>query len=93
MTRVRTQNLLPTIFPVNSQSGNIRRMTFEAYCPECEKTVTASPMLNPDAFWMALKSDADVEAMHVPGGKPDHRWKLNQYERKNLLRAHWEGLV
>jgi hypothetical protein len=66
-------------------------VSFQAYCRECEATVTASPLLDADAFWLALQTDADAEVMHAPTGKPDHRWKLNRHEKANLLKARAEG--
>jgi hypothetical protein len=67
-------------------------MTFQAYCPECEKKVTAITMLDGDVLWQSLDSGADVEVMHTTE-KGDHRWKLNNYEKENLRKKKAEGLI
>jgi hypothetical protein len=59
-------------------------MTFQAYCPYCEKKVNAVTLLADDEFKHALDSDAVVKVMHLPDGKPDHRWHLNSQEKKHL---------
>jgi hypothetical protein len=62
-------------------------MTFEAYCPYCEKTVTAMTVLGGDELKRALDGDAVVEAIHLPDAKPDHRWNLIEQEKRNLRKA------
>jgi hypothetical protein len=59
-------------------------MNLQAYCPYCEKKVTALTLLSGDKLKHALASDAVIEVMHLPDGKPDHRWHLIEQEKKNL---------
>lgn len=67
-------------------------MILQAYCPECEKKVTALTLLHVDALWQSLDSGADIEVMHTTE-KGDHRWKLNKYEKENLCKKKAEGLI
>jgi hypothetical protein len=65
-------------------------MSFQAYCPYCEKKMTAAPTSSDATFWEAIDSNADVEVMHVsPSG--DHLWNLNHYEKENLRKKKAEG--
>jgi hypothetical protein len=67
-------------------------MILQAYCPECEKKVTAMTLFHVDLLWQSLDSGADVEVMHTTE-KGDHRWKLNKDERENLRKKKAEGLI
>jgi len=67
-------------------------MTFQAYCFECQKKVTAGTMLDGDVLWQSLNSGADIEVMHITE-KGDHRWKLNHYEKENLRKKRADGTV
>jgi hypothetical protein len=67
-------------------------MILQAYCPECERKVTAMTLLHVDVLWQSLDSGADIEVMHTTE-KGDHRWKLNNYERENLRKKKAEGLI
>jgi hypothetical protein len=58
-------------------------MTFQAYCPDCKKTVGALTMLNTSAIKRALETDSDVRVMH-PTPKGDHVWPLDQAAKINL---------
>jgi hypothetical protein len=67
-------------------------MTFQAYCPYCEKTIAAIPILSDPKLWAAVDNHADVEVMHVaPEG--DHRWNLNHYEKEHLRKKHAKRLI
>jgi hypothetical protein len=67
-------------------------VTFQAYCPYCEKTIAAIPILSDPKLWAAVDNHADVEVMHVaPEG--DHRWSLNHYEKEHLRKKHAERLI
>ena len=55
-----------------------------AYCPTCGKKVTASTILGGDDLKRALSSNLDVEVMHI--ANIDHRWKLNEQDKRNLIK-------
>jgi hypothetical protein len=60
-------------------------MIFQAYCPYCEKTVSAATLLDGDDLKQhARDSDAVIEVMHLPDGEPDHRWNLMAQEKDHL---------
>jgi hypothetical protein len=67
-------------------------MIYIAYCPECEKKVTAITLLGGDALWQSLDSGAEVEVMHT-SESGDHRWKLNKYEKENLRKEKAKGSI
>jgi hypothetical protein len=62
-------------------------MTFQAYCPYCQKKVTATTLLGGNELRHALDCDAVIEILHLPDGRPDHKWNLIDQERNNL-RGH-----
>jgi hypothetical protein len=64
--------------------AKITFMEFQAYCPYCEKTVTAYTLLDEVDLKRALDSDRDVETMHTTYGLGDHQWKLIKQEKDNL---------
>jgi hypothetical protein len=67
-------------------------MTFEAYCPDCKKTVGALTILNTSELKRALETDSDVRVMH-PTPKGDHVWSLDKTAKVNLRTAIAQGLL
>ena len=61
-------------------------MTVQAYCPYCEKTVSAYTLLGGDELRLALDSNGDIQVMHTPG-PGDHIWRLNRQEKEHLHSA------
>jgi len=57
-------------------------MNFTAYCPHCEKPVTAHTLLNAKELKEALDNDKEVKVMHTVD--IDHLWVLNYQEKENL---------
>lgn len=68
-------------------------MSFLAYCPYCEKKVTATTILGGSSLEHALENDLDVVVVHLTEGsnEGDHKWKLNRQETGNLRKAIAEG--
>ena len=58
-------------------------MTFNAYCPYCQKTVHASTVVSGEELLMALRADGTVSMIHTV--EVDHTWNLNRVEKQNLL--------
>ena len=52
-------------------------MSFQAFCPECKKTVTADFIANSESEVMHLSSEGDNH---------DHRWVLNRPDRQRAER-------
>jgi hypothetical protein len=67
-------------------------MTFQAYCPDCKKTVGALTILKTSEVKRALETDSDVRVMH-PTPKGDHVWLLDQTAKINLRKAIAQGLL
>jgi hypothetical protein len=67
-------------------------MTFQAYCPDCKKTVGALTILKTSELKRALEADSDVRVMH-PTPKGDHVWTLDKAAKINLQKAIAEGLL
>jgi hypothetical protein len=67
-------------------------MTFQAYCPDCKKTVGALTILNATELKRALETDSDVRVMH-PTPKGDHVWSLDGTAKTNLQKAIAQGLL
>jgi hypothetical protein len=67
-------------------------MTFQAYCPDCKKTVGALTILNTSELKRALETDSDVRVMH-PTPKGDHVWSLDKTAKVNLRTAIAQGLL
>jgi hypothetical protein len=65
-------------------------MNFQAYCFKCGKTVTVLSILAADEFWSAIDENTDIEVVHT-ADDGDHRWKLNEHEKKNLRKTKTEG--
>ena len=63
-------------------------MTLQAYCPFCEKTVAAEPMLGGNDLRLALADNAEIEVMHG-----DHVWNLNDQDKEHLRNAKAKGTV
>jgi hypothetical protein len=61
-------------------------MTFQAYCPDCKKTVGALTMLNTSGLKRAFETDSDVRVMH-PTPKGDHVWTLDHAAKISLRKA------
>ena len=66
-------------------------MTFQAYCPDCKKTVDALTILNTSQLKRALETDSDVRVMH-PTPKGDHVWSLDKTAKINLRNVIAQGL-
>ena len=66
-------------------------MTFQAYCPDCKKTVGALTILNTSEVKRALETDSDVRVMH-PTPKGDHVWSLDKTAKISLRTAIAQGL-
>ncbi len=64
-------------------------MTFQAYCPDCKKTVGALTILNTSELKRALETDSDVRVMH-PTPKGDHVWP-DKTAKINLRTAIAQG--
>lgn len=67
-------------------------MTFQAYCPYCEKKVTAMPLLSRSELKSTLDGNGDVNAMHT-AENGYHTWRLNNQEKENLRNALASGLL
>jgi hypothetical protein len=67
-------------------------MTFQAYCPHCEKKVTAHTLLSGKEPKAALDNNGEVEVMHT-AENGDHAWRLNNQEKENLRNAIAKGLL
>jgi hypothetical protein len=67
-------------------------MTFQAYCPDCKKTVGALTILKTSELKRALETDSDVRVMH-PTPKGDHVWSLDGTAKINLRKAIAQGLL
>ena len=69
-------------------------MSFQAYCPYCEKKVTAFTLLGGSALERALENDADIDVGHLTYDvhEGDHTWKLIRQEKAKLRKAIAEGL-
>ena len=74
-------------FPVTPEP-----ITFQAFCPYCEKTVTTIPILDRDELKSALDRDREIHVMH-PAETGDHEWRLNNYEKENLRNVIAKGLL
>jgi hypothetical protein len=59
-------------------------MTFQAYCPFCEKAVAAEPMLSGGEVRLALADNAEIEVMHSTQNDRDHVWNLNDQDKEHL---------
>jgi len=57
--------------------------SFVAYCPHCEKKVTASTVLAGSNLKAALDSNGEVGVVHLADGG-DHQWNLVSNEKENL---------
>jgi hypothetical protein len=66
-------------------------LTFQAYCPDCNKTVNASTILDLSGVKRALETNSNVRVMH-PTPKGDHVWGLDQTAKTKLRKAIAEGL-
>jgi len=68
-------------------------MNFQAYCPECRKTVTAMPMLGGEQLRRALSSKQEVKVMHTvtAPARMDHYWNLSDQEKRNLRNTITNG--
>ena len=58
-------------------------MTFQAYCPYCEKKVTALTVLAGNALKLALDNNGDIRVMRTTNAG-DHVWHLDNQEKENL---------
>ena len=67
------------IAPVN----RIPCMTLQAYCPQCEKTVSVMTMLSDAGVKSALDAGAGIRVMHVISAG-DHIWSLSEQECEKL---------
>jgi hypothetical protein len=68
------------------------KVTFQAHCNICNKTVSVLFRLNRDDLISVLKNGGDVRVMHVvPEG--DHIWSLSTKDKQNLSNAVAKGLV
>ena len=67
-------------------------MTFQAYCPDCKKTVGALTILKTSELKRALELDSDVRVMH-PTPKGDQVWSLDTTAKINLRKAIAQGLL
>lgn len=66
-------------------------MTFQAYCPFCEKAVAAEPMLGRNDLRLALAHNAEIEVMHSTENDGDHIWNLNDPDKEHLREMKAEG--
>jgi len=57
---------------------------FQAYCKDCQKTVTVQLMLNSSDLKLALDKNADVMVMHTVPNGGDHKWSLSQQDKEHL---------
>jgi hypothetical protein len=62
-------------------------MTFQAYCPYCEKTVRAFTLLGGNELQLALENNGDIQVVHTPETASDHMWRLNRQEKEHLHSA------
>jgi hypothetical protein len=66
-------------------------MTFQAYCPFCEKAVAAEPMLGGNDLRLALADHAEIEVMHSTENDGDHIWNLNDQDKEHLRDTKAKG--
>ena len=62
-------------------------MTFQAYCPYCDKIVRAFTLLGGNELQLALDSNGDIQVVHTSGTRGDHVWRLNRREKEHLHSA------
>jgi hypothetical protein len=67
-------------------------MKFQAYCPDCNKIVSAWTILDERNLKRALETDSSVRVMH-PAPKGDHVWCLDQTAKTNLRKATTDSLL
>jgi hypothetical protein len=67
-------------------------MDLQAYCFQCEKKVTAFSGLPEDEFWLAVDRNFDIEVVHA-ADDGDHRWRLNDAQKKNLRKERAGGHI
>jgi len=72
--------------------GDFNSVTFEAHCPYCNKTVSASTILDDSKVKRALETHSNVRVMH-PTPKGDHVWGLDQTAKTNLRKAIAKSLL
>jgi hypothetical protein len=81
--------LTPEFNKQTTCGGN--EMSFQAYCPECKKTVTASQVgLTDEELRLALNKNEDIEVMH-PSHNGDHRWRPDNQARENMRNSITKG--
>jgi hypothetical protein len=61
-----------------------------ALCPVCKRRLTVLPVLSEKKFWRALDNDEEIEVMHL-SESGDHRWKLTDRDKQNVLNAKARG--
>lgn len=66
-------------------------MTLQSYCPFCNKTVAAEPLLGGKDLRLALADNAEIEVMHSTETHGDHVWNLNDQDKEHLRNAKAKG--
>ena len=62
-----------------------------ALCPVCKRRLTVLPVLSEKELWKAVDNDQEIEVMH-PSENGDHRWKLTDRDKQNLLNDKTRGI-
>ena len=61
-------------------------MTVQAYCPECEKTVSAQTLLDGEGLKRGLSRNQEINVIHAVTfpERIDHCWTLSDLEKRTL---------
>ena len=66
---------------------------FQAYCNDCQKTVTVQLLLSSSDLKLALDNDADVKVMHTVPNVGDHEWSLSSQDKDNMRHQHQRNIL
>jgi hypothetical protein len=70
----------------------VPKSSLQAHCSQCQKTVTAFFLSNPDGTVPSLDKGKDVRVMH-PAAGGSHSWSLSEDDKANLRWAIAQGVV
>lgn len=61
-----------------------------AFCPTRKRRLTVLHVLSENEFWQTVDNGQEIEVMHL-SESGDHRWKLTERDKRNLLNARARG--
>jgi hypothetical protein len=66
---------------------------FDAHCPICNTSVTATPIVKRSKLTEALEQDAEVQVVHASPlrGDGDHKWILTKEDKAMVRKLLAEG--